>query len=57
MSAAKVDQILPANPVLATNIKKYLSLPAPDAKCAMKIYPCCSLPRKVTFSFKIISES
>jgi len=57
MSAAKVDQILPANPVLATNIKKYLSLPAPDAKCGMKIYPCCSLPRKVTFSFKIISES
>lgn len=39
MNSTQVDNILPANVTLASEIKHYLNLSAPDAKCGMKIFP------------------
>lgn len=39
MNTTQVDNILPVNTTLATNIKHYLNLSASDAKCGMKIFP------------------
>jgi len=39
MNATQVDTILPVNVSLASNLKHYLNLAAPDAKCGMKVFP------------------
>jgi hypothetical protein len=39
MNTSQVDAILPVNISLATEIKHYLNLPAPEAKCGMKVFP------------------
>jgi hypothetical protein len=39
MNTTEFDTILPLNVSLATEIRSYLNLSAPDAKCGMKIFP------------------
>jgi len=44
MTTTQIDAILPVDAILADNIKHYLNLTAPDAKCGMKIFPLVLTP-------------
>lgn len=52
MTTTQIDAILPVDAILADNIKHYLNLTAPDAKCGMKIFPLVLTPAQSNLFFQ-----